>query len=120
MTGPAAAAAAVVATAGCEPADGLGSRAVSVTTDQPATQAPEHDKVDVMWLWCSATTGKKQAKVDCLGRTADRQRITVKGTVTRQTDGRCVQGGLTAVVGGRTVFDVRGLGNCAVRTAASS
>lgn len=113
-------AAAGVAVAGCEPADGLGSSAVSVTTDQLATQALKADKVHVQWLSCSASTGRKQASVDCVGRTDDRQKISVKGKVTEQLDNTCVRGRLTATVGSRQVFHVRGLGNCGKRTPATS
>lgn len=105
-------AAAAVAVTGCDPADGLGASAVSATTDQLATHALKHDGVKVQWLSCSATTAAKSATVDCLGRTDDQQKITVKGTVTEQMDDTCVRGRLVAVVGGRTVFDVRGLGDC--------
>jgi hypothetical protein len=107
---------ALVATAGCDPADGLGTSAVSATTDQLATHALKQDKVKVSWLSCSATTGKREDKVDCLGRTDDEQKITVKGVVTEQLDGKCVKGRLTAVVGKKTVWDVRVLGNCSART----
>ncbi|MBY8877693.1 hypothetical protein [Actinacidiphila acidipaludis] len=103
---------AVAVVSGCDPADGLGASAVSATTDQLATHALKHDHVKVQWLSCSASTGARSAKVDCLGRTDDQQKITVKGTVTEQLDDTCVRGRLVAVVGGRTVFDVRGLGDC--------
>jgi hypothetical protein len=58
--------------------------------------------------------------VDCVGRTEDQQKISVKGTVTEQLDNTCVRGHLTATVGARRVFDVRGLGNCGKRTPATS
>jgi len=111
LAGVACAAAAAVVT-GCDPADGLGATAVSATTDQLATHALKNDHVKVQWLSCSASTGTRSAKVDCLGRTDDQQKISVKGTVTEQLDDTCVRGRLVAVVGGRTVFDVQGLGNC--------
>jgi hypothetical protein len=113
-------AAAGVAGAACEPADGLGSSAVSATTDQLATHALKGDGVHVEWLSCSASTGRTQASVDCVGRTEDQQKISVKGTVTEQLDDTCVRGHLTAAVGARRVFDVRGLGNCGKRTPARS
>ncbi|WUH93576.1 hypothetical protein OG900_28015 [Streptomyces sp. NBC_00433] len=113
-------AAAAVAVAACEPADGLGSSAVSTTTDRLATHALKADGVKVQWLSCSASTGEKQASVDCLGRTEDRQKISVKGRVTEQLDDTCVRGRLTATVGSRQVFDVQGLGNCGKRSPASS
>lgn len=103
----------------CDPADGLQASAVSTTTDQLATHALKHDNVDVQWLSCSATQGKTQDTVDCLGRTKDQRKISVKGTVTKQMDGECVRGRLTATVGGRTVFDVGGLGECTPRTSAA-
>ncbi|MFJ5612143.1 hypothetical protein ACIQCJ_22470 [Streptomyces sp. NPDC093221] len=101
---------------GCDPADGLGASAVSATTDQLATRALKKDDIDVSWLSCSATTGRTEDDVDCLGRTDHDEKITVKGTVTKQLDDKCVQGHLTAVVGKKTVFDVRGLGNCSAKT----
>ena len=108
--------AATLATAGCDPANGLGASAVSATTDQLATQALKNDKVHVAWLSCSATTGKTEDKVTCLGQTDDKQKITVKGSVTQQLDQKCVKGHLTAVVGKKTVWDVRGLGNCSAKS----
>lgn len=113
-------AAATGAATACEPADGLGSSAVSVTTDQLATHALKADHVKVEWLSCSARTGTRRASVDCLGRTEDHRKITVKGTVTEQLDATCVRGRLTATVGSRRVFQVNGLGNCRKRTAARS
>jgi hypothetical protein len=110
----------LVGASGCDPADGLAESAVSATTDQLATHALKNDHVKVQWLSCSASSGAKQAKVDCLGRTEDQKKITVKGTVTEQQDDTCVRGSLTAVVGGRTVFDVSGLGDCVHRTATPS
>jgi hypothetical protein len=110
----------LVGASGCDPADGLAQSAVSVTTDQLATHALKNDHVKVQWLSCSASTGHGQAKVDCLGRTGDQKKITVKGVVTEQQDDTCVRGHLTAVADGRTVFDVSGLGNCVHRTATPS
>jgi hypothetical protein len=103
----------------CDPADGLATAAVSTTTDQLATHALKHAKVDVQWLSCSATRDKDRDSVRCEGRTGDQQRITVDGFVTRHLDGRCVRGRLTAVAGKRTVFDVQGLGDCTPRTSGS-
>lgn len=110
--GAAGAALAMAAVAACDPVDGLNSSNVSVSTDQLATKALKADHVDVQWLSCSATEDTTDPKVDCLGRTDEQHRITVRGDVTRQSDLRCVRGHLTAVVDGRTVFDVRGLGAC--------
>jgi hypothetical protein len=112
--------AAAVATAGCEPADGLASSAVSVTTDRLATHALKQNGIKVQWLSCSASTGTKEASVDCVGRTDSRQAISVKGKVTEQLDDTCVRGHLTAVVGSRRVFEVPGLGNCGKRTPVTS
>jgi hypothetical protein len=113
-------AALLVGASGCDPADGLAESSVSVTTDQLATRALKNDHVKVQWLSCGASTGDRQAKVDCLGRTDDQRKITVKGTVTEQQDDTCVRGRLTAEVAGRTVFDVSGLGRCVHRTATPS
>jgi hypothetical protein len=112
----AAAAAVLMGASSCDPADGLGASAVSVTTDQLATHALKQDNVDVQWLSCSATTGDERATVDCQGRTDDQRKISVKGTVTEQEDDTCVRGNLTATVGSATVFQVSGLGNCVHRT----
>lgn len=106
------AAAAAAALTACDPADGLGASAVSVTTDQLATHALKQDHVKVQWLSCSASSNNHRAKVDCQGRTDDQQKITVTGSVTEQLDDTCVRGRLVAVVGSRTVFSVNGLGNC--------
>ncbi|SEG86187.1 hypothetical protein SAMN05216223_11724 [Actinacidiphila yanglinensis] len=102
----------IAAVAACDPVDGLNSSNVSVTTDQLATKALKQDHVKVQWLSCSASEDTKDPKVDCVGRTNDQKKITVKGDVTRQSDLKCVQGHLTGAVDGRTVFDVHGLGNC--------
>ncbi|WP_435130468.1 hypothetical protein [Actinacidiphila sp. bgisy144] len=110
--GLAGAAMVLAAVAGCEPVDGLDSSNVSVSTNQLATKALKRDHVAVQWLSCGVTEDAHDPKVDCLGRTEDQRKITVKGDVTRQTDLRCLQGHLTAAVDGRTVFDVRGLGAC--------
>ncbi|MFJ2953900.1 hypothetical protein [Streptomyces sp. NPDC087270] len=106
-------AAMVMATvAACDPVDGLSSSNVSVSTDQLATKALKQEHVQVQWLSCSATEDRKDPKVDCVGRTNDQRKISVKGDVTRQSNLKCVQGHLTALVEGRTVFDVHGLGAC--------
>lgn len=118
--GGALAVAALMATAGCDPADGLGASAVSATTDQLATHALKKDHIDVNWLSCSATNGKTEDKVDCLGRTKTQEKIRVTGTVTKQLDGKCVRGHLKAVVGKKTVFEAQGLGNCSAASSRSS
>src|SRR5690242_126455 len=86
------AAAAAVSVAACEPDDGLGSSVVSMTTDQLATHALEHDGVKVQWLSCSARSRTGSASVDCVGRTDDQRKISVKGEVTKQMDDLCVRG----------------------------
>ncbi|MFI0939193.1 hypothetical protein [Streptomyces sp. NPDC021020] len=112
--------AAAAAATGCEPADGLGTSAVSVTTDQLATHALQQKGVDVQWLSCSAQSKTHHASVDCVGRTDDDRKISVTGDVTEQLDDLCVRGRLTATVGARRVFSVEGLGNCDRRHTAGS
>jgi hypothetical protein len=107
-----AAVAACAGLAGCRPADGLDSINVSVVTDQLATKRLTAQHVRVGWLSCGASEERVAPTVDCTGYTADRQRITVKGDVTRQENLKCLWGHLTGKVGGRTVFDVRDLGPC--------
>jgi hypothetical protein len=109
--------AAVVA---CHPTDSLSSANVSVSTDQLATKALKQQKVRVQWLSCGASEDRTDPKVDCVGRTSGQTKITVTGDVSRQWDLKCVRGHLTAAVGGRTVFDVRGLGNCTGPTPSGS
>lgn len=113
-------AAAAAAVAACDPVDDLSSSAVSATTDRLATHALKADGVEVQWLSCSASTGEKQASVQCEGRTVDQQEISVRGKVTEQLDDTCVRGPLTATVGSRRIFDVQGLGNCEKRTPVTS
>lgn len=124
---------AVTAVAGltaCEPADGLNTASIAVTTDRTATRALEHEGVHVQWLTCTANVGGSSAKpssaragsatastrrvadVDCSGRTKDGRDITVAGEVRQAVDGRCVRGDLTAKADGRTVFRASLLGNC--------
>jgi hypothetical protein len=110
--GVAGAAVVIAAVAACDPVDGLSSSNVSVSTDQLATKALKNDHVEVQWLSCSASEDRTDPKVDCVGRTDDQRKISVKGDVTRQSNLKCVQGHLTAVVADRTVFDVHGLGTC--------
>lgn len=129
--GPAAAGLAVVTVLGlaaCEPGDGLSSAAVAYTTDQAGTAELERQHVDVRWLSCSASYGSDNkaytpghtpsasartvADVDCQGRTKDGRDISLKGKVTREVEGKCVRGDLTAKVGGKEWFHVNVLGNC--------
>lgn len=130
---PAAVCLAVTAVAGltaCEPADGLNTASIAVTTDLTATRALEHEGVHVQWLTCTANVGgdgaksssarvgsatastRRVADVDCSGRTKDGRDITVAGEVRQAVDGRCVRGDLTAKADGRTVFRASLLGNC--------
>ncbi|MEU9948996.1 hypothetical protein [Streptomyces sp. NPDC047939] len=130
---PAAVCLAVTAVAGltaCEPADGLNTASIAVTTDRTATRALEHEGVRVQWLTCTANVGGASAKpssaravsatastrrvadVDCGGRAKDGRDITVAGEVRQAVDGRCVRGDLTAKADGRTVFRASLLGNC--------
>jgi hypothetical protein len=98
--------------AGCRPVDQLDSVNVSVVTDQLATRQLTDQHVDVRWLSCGASEDRVAPTVNCTGYTADRQQITVRGDVTRQRNLKCLWGHLTARIGDRTVFDVRGLGAC--------
>jgi hypothetical protein len=117
----------VLGVAACDPVDGLSSAAVAYTTDQAGTKELERQHVDVQWLSCSASYGDNKAytpgqtpsasartvaNVDCRGRSKDGRDITIKGKVTREVQGKCVRGDLTARVGGREWFHVNGLGNC--------
>ncbi|MDX6363980.1 hypothetical protein ACFVYF_15865 [Streptomyces sp. NPDC058274] len=121
-------AAGVFGTVACEPGDGLSSAAVAYTTDQTGTKELERRGADVQWLSCTAnygdgnkafTPGKTPsssahtvANVDCQGQTKDGREITIKGKVTREIDGKCVRGDLTAEVGGKRWFRLDVLGNC--------
>ncbi|MEU3827160.1 hypothetical protein AB0F36_17845 [Streptomyces sp. NPDC029080] len=110
----------------CQPA-GLGSATVAYTTDRTATAALERRHVDVNWLTCTGGQGDgggggspspaetTVVTVDCRGETDDRRKIVVTGRVTKAVDGACVRGDLKAEVGGRQVFRVNGLGDCAAR-----
>lgn len=122
------AAAAVAGLTACDPADGLDTASIAVTTDRTATRALEHEGVEVRWLSCTAhaggakpspgrtgapsTAARRVADVDCDGRTRDGKDITVNGQVRQAVDGRCVRGDLTARSGGRTVFRATLLGDC--------
>jgi hypothetical protein len=111
----------------CQPG-GLGSATVAYTTDRTATAALERRHVDVSWLTCTggrddgggkggspSPTESTVVSVDCRGETGDRRKIVVTGRVTKAVDGACVRGDLRAEVGGRQVFHVNGLGDCAAR-----
>ncbi|MFK8846633.1 hypothetical protein [Streptomyces sp. Ac-502] len=119
--------AAIVGVSACEPAGGLNTSSVAVTTDQAGTRALERIGVNVSWLSCTATlqgdqratvnpTATAQQKsvaiVDCQGQTARGSDITITGRVTSGVDGRCVRGNLTARVAGQVVFRVSVLGSC--------
>ncbi|MER5372157.1 hypothetical protein [Streptomyces sp. NPDC002553] len=109
--------------AACDPG-GLSAASVAYTTDEAATAELARRKTDVQWLTCTADYGKGRtsageetvASVKCQGRTDDGRDIEVDGTVTRAVDGSCVRGDLRAQVGGRQVFRVSGLGDCASAT----
>ncbi|MFF9766073.1 hypothetical protein ACF1GT_05570 [Streptomyces sp. NPDC014636] len=111
----------------CQPG-GLGSATAAYTTDRTATAALERRHVDVSWLTCTGRYGDGDGggkggspsptettvvSVDCRGETDDRRKIVVTGLVTKAVDGACVRGDLKAEVGGRQVFHVNGLGDCA-------
>ncbi|WP_228753962.1 hypothetical protein [Streptomyces solaniscabiei] len=119
---------AVVAVGGlvaCDPG-GLSSASVAYTTDQTVTRELDRRDAGVRWLTCTASfegdgatasAGEETvASVDCEGKTDDGQDITVHGKVTRVVNGACVRGDLTAEVGGKEWFHVKGLGNCDART----
>ncbi|MFG2716722.1 hypothetical protein ACGFW5_00195 [Streptomyces sp. NPDC048416] len=122
---PILAALAVAGATACDPVGGLNSAAVAITTDRAATAALEHQHVDIKWLSCNADLNRGPgatpsaagatrdvADVDCHGETKDGRPITVKGKVTQEVEGRCVKGGLTAAVAGKTVLRSSVLGNC--------
>ncbi|MEU7184460.1 hypothetical protein AB0B79_04865 [Streptomyces sp. NPDC039022] len=119
--------AAIAGVSACEPAGGLNTSSVAVTTDQAGTRALERIGVNVSWLSCTATLQgdqratvnptataqrKSVATVDCQGQTARGSDITLTGRVTSAVDGRCVRGNLTARVAGQVVFRVSVLGSC--------
>ncbi|MEU1043377.1 hypothetical protein [Streptomyces sp. NPDC005907] len=119
---------AVFGAAACEPGGGLSAASAAYTTDQAGTRELERRGVDVQWLSCTGnygdgnkafTPGKSPsptvrtvADVDCQGETRSGQDITITGKVTREIDGKCVRGDLTAKVGGKQRFRVSVLGNC--------
>lgn len=126
-----AAGAVAAGTAACEPSSSYSNTsAIAVTTDRQGTRALEWESVDVRWLSCTASapnggrpapTGtaaatpaaSERARVDCQGETVSGERITIRGPVTREVNGRCVEGNeLTAVVGGRVIFRTDTIGNC--------
>ncbi|MDK0519386.1 hypothetical protein [Streptomyces sp. ML-6] len=117
--------AAVAGLAACQPADGLNSASIAVTTDQVGTSALERNGVDVQWLSCTAgidrgragasspsASARRVAEVDCTGKTGGGKDITLTGRVTQELGGRCVRGDLSAKEGDRSVFRANVLGNC--------
>ncbi|MFF4757163.1 hypothetical protein [Streptomyces sp. NPDC001292] len=125
---------AVVAAGGavaCDPG-GLSAASAAYTTDRTATAELNRRHASVSWLSCTGrddggrtrTAGNPTpsasettvVSVDCQGQTKDGRKITVTGKVTRAVDGACVRGDLTAKVGGRVWFHVRGLGDCDATT----
>ncbi|MET9660589.1 hypothetical protein [Streptomyces sp. NPDC006510] len=123
--------AAVAGTAACDPAGGLNSASIAVTTDRVGTGALERNGVDVQWLNCTAdvdgdrtggaspaASARRVADVDCTGKTERGEAITLTGKVTQEFGGRCVRGDLTAKAGGKAVFRADVLGNCAAPSTA--
>ncbi|MFF9348283.1 hypothetical protein [Streptomyces sp. NPDC014734] len=117
--------AAVAGAVACDPAGGLNSASIAVTTDRTGTSALQRNGVDVRWLNCSAgvdgavavnaspaASVPRTGHVDCTGRTGNGMDVTISGTVTQALDGRCVRGDLTAKAGGRAVFRTDVLGDC--------
>ncbi|MFD2683914.1 hypothetical protein ACFS5L_03390 [Streptomyces phyllanthi] len=103
----------------------MNTAAVAYTTDQAGTRELERQGVDVQWLSCTASYGggtkrtaspsssaNTVANVDCSGETKDGKDISITGKVTREVDGRCVRGDLTAKIAGKQRFHVDVLGNC--------
>jgi hypothetical protein len=129
---------AVVVLGACEPGTGLSTGAVAFTTDQTATRELEKQGLEVQWLNCTASyddsknsdkgsdkgSGDKQggnqaspsvntvADVDCTGEDKNGKEIKVTGKVTKEVNGKCVRGDLTAKVDGKEWFHVDVLGNC--------
>ncbi|MGW5127426.1 hypothetical protein ACWEQ7_25975 [Streptomyces sp. NPDC004069] len=129
---------AVVAAGGavaCDPG-ALSATSAAYTTDRTATAELNRRHAPVNWLSCTgtddgagrtrtagnqgsrspSTSGTTVVSVDCQGETKDGRKITVTGKVTRAVDGACVRGDLTAKVGGKVWFHVRGLGDCGATT----
>ncbi|MER6674679.1 hypothetical protein [Streptomyces sp. NPDC000983] len=115
---------AVGGTVACE-GTGISTASIAWTTDQTVTRELERQKAEVQWLTCTASYGddgeagsaptageQTVAEVDCTGKTKDGKDITVDGVITRAIDGKCVRGHVTAKVGGKTWFEVDGLGDC--------
>ncbi|MFF1743195.1 hypothetical protein [Streptomyces mirabilis] len=116
--------------AACEPVGGLSASAVAYTTDRAGTAELQRQHVDVQYLSCTGSYGggnkaytpgrtpsassstPSVVEVDCRGQTKDRREITITGKVTREVEGKCVRGDLTAKVGGKKWFRVNVLGNC--------
>ncbi|MDH2391273.1 MULTISPECIES: hypothetical protein [Streptomyces] len=130
-----AAAVAGIAATGCEPgaSGGLSAVAAAVTTDRTATSTLERLRFDVRWLSCTgkaapgiigsvapSSSPPAPVTVDCRGETGSGQRITITGKVTREIEGRCVHGELTAKVGRKTVFEATMLGDCGAQPTATA
>ncbi|MGW0902384.1 hypothetical protein [Streptomyces sp. NPDC002853] len=116
--------AAVVGAAACDPvAGGMNTAAIAITTDEMATKELERQRLDVLWISCTAryksrvtpSSGSPDrdavATVDCQGQAKtgkgsdDTSDITVKGSVRSVVDGHCVRGNLTAKVDGVVIDD---------------
>jgi hypothetical protein len=132
MAGAVLVAGAVGGAVACD-AGGLNTASVAYTTDRTATEELNRQHASVRWLTCTggpdggdeayrpgrstpSASGPTVVLVDCRGETKDGRKITVTGKVTRAVDGACVRGDLTAKVGGKEWFHVRGLGNCEATT----
>ncbi|MET9851170.1 hypothetical protein ACFZC6_24550 [Streptomyces ossamyceticus] len=125
---------AVVALVACE-GGGINTGAVAFTTDQMGTKELERHGVDVQWLTCTASYGDSDggssddggdkktsasasasvdtvANVNCEGEDKKGRDITITGKVTKEVNGKCVRGDLTAKVDGKQRFHVDVLGNC--------
>lgn len=118
---------AVVGLTACEMGHGLNTGAVAYTTDQMGTKELERRGVDVQWLNCTASYdrdgdgGKSSAPsssvdtvadVDCTGEDKEGRDISLTGKVTKEVNGKCVRGDLTAKVDDKERFHVDVLGNC--------
>lgn len=125
---------AVAGLVACE-GGGLNTGAIAYTTDQMGTKELERQGVDVQWLTCTASydsdsgddgnnsgdDNKSQspsssvnavANVDCTGKDKEGRDLTLTGKVTKEVNGKCVRGDLTAKVDGKERFHVDVLGDC--------
>ncbi|MEI5100542.1 hypothetical protein RB200_20975 [Streptomyces sp. PmtG] len=110
----------------CDPVEGdMSTAAIALTTDKMGTRELQRQHLDVGWLNCTASfidkdrdgddnsgDRRREARVDCRGKTEDDKDITLKGRVTDVRNGFCVRGSLTAKVEQKQWFRVDVLGNC--------